>query len=214
MVFILPFLFGFLAAFIGVFPPGIVNMTGTKVATEDGKTRAMLFTLGALIVVFFQTLIALIFAQYIAKHLEIINLFRIIGFLIFSGLTVYFFFIAKKSKKVKTKKIKLKSKKSRFFLGMLISAINFFPIPYYVFVSISLASFKYFNFNTVSIYSFVAGVVLGSFLVFYSYIYFFKLVEAKTDFIVRNMNAIIGSATGMAAIIAFYQICKYYFNLS
>ena len=191
----------------------MTNMTGAKISTEDGKTRALLFTVGALIVVFFQTLIALIFAQYISDHLEIINGLRIIGFLVFSIVTIYFFFVAKKAKKIKSKKIKIKSKKSRFFLGMFISAINFFPIPYYVFVSISLASFNYFVFNAISIYSFVIGVVFGSFVVFYSYIYFFKKIETKTDFIVRNMNSIIGSVTGVAAIIALYQIVKYYFNM-
>lgn len=211
MHFLLPFVFGFLAALVGVFPPGIINMTGAKISTEDGKLRAMLFTLGALIVVFFQTLIAVIFAEYIVNHLEIINWLRVFGFIIFSGLTFYFFFIAKKSKK-NPKKIKLKSKKSRFFLGMLISAINFFPIPYYVFVSLTLASFQYFIFNTISIYSFVSGVVFGSFGVFYAYIYFFKKIESKTNFIVNNVNAIIGSATGFAAIIAFYQIVKFYFS--
>ncbi|WP_394759834.1 lysine transporter LysE [Flavobacterium sp.] len=213
MQFVLPLFLGFLASLVGVFPPGIINMTGAKISTEDGKTRALLFTVGALIVVFFQTLIALIFAQYISDHLEIINGLRIIGFLVFSIVTIYFFFVAKKAKKIKSKKIKIKSKKSRFFLGMFISAINFFPIPYYVFVSISLASFNYFVFNAISIYSFVIGVVFGSFVVFYSYIYFFKKIETKTDFIVRNMNSIIGSVTGVAAIIALYQIVKYYFNM-
>lgn len=96
---------------------------------------------------------------------------------------------------------------------MFISAINFFPIPYYVFMSVTLASFNYFTFDKNFIYSFVLGTVLGSFLVFYSYIAFFKKIETKTVFIIKNMNSIIGSITGLVALSALYYIVKYHFNL-
>ena len=142
MVFILPLFLGFLTALVGVFPPGLINMTAAKISTEDGKSRVMLFTAGALVVVFFQTLVALIFAGYIASHQEVVILLREIGFGVFSVLTVYFLLIAKKPKEKQKEAIKIKSKKSRFFLGMFISIINFLPIPYYVFASVSLASFQ------------------------------------------------------------------------
>ncbi|MEO8234299.1 MAG: lysine transporter LysE [Flavobacterium sp.] len=209
---ITPFFLGFITSLVGVFPPGIINMTAAKISTQDGKNRALLFTAGALVVVFFQTLVALVFARYIADHQEVIVLLREIGFGVFAILTIYFFLIAKKPKKKKQEELKIKSKKSRFFLGMFISAINFLPIPYYVFASISLTSFGYFTFNATSIYSFVVGVVLGSLAVFYGYIYFFKKIESKTDYLVKNMNAIIGSVTGIIAVLALYHIIKFYFK--
>ena len=213
MVYALPFIFGFLTAIVGIFPPGLINMTAAKISIQDGKTRALLFTFGALIIIFFQTLLALIFARYIDKHQEIVNLLRAIGFGIFLVLTIYFLWIAKKPKKKKSGKIKIKSKKSRFFLGLLISAINFFPIPYYVLVSVSLASFNYFTFDKISIYTFVIGAVTGSFLVFYSYIAFFKKIESKTDYIIRNMNTILGIITGIVALSTLFYIVKYYLKV-
>ena len=150
---ITPLFFGFITALVGVFPPGLINMTAAKISTEDGKNRALLFTAGALVVVFFQTLVALIFARYIADHQEVVILLREIGFGVFAILTIYFFWIAKKPKKKEQKELKIKSKKSRFFLGMFISTINFLPVPYYVFASISLASFGYFTFNPFYIHS-------------------------------------------------------------
>lgn len=210
---LLPFAFGFLTAIVGIFPPGLINMTAAKISVQDGKTRALLFTLGALIIIFFQTLIALIFARYIDSHQDIVNLLRQIGLGIFSMLTIYFLWIAKKPKKKRKNDIKIKSKKSRFFLGMLLSVINFFPVPYYVFVSVTLASFQYFDFDKISIYTFVAGAVLGSFLVFYSYIAFFKRIQSKTDFIIKNMNAIIGTITGIVSVTTLFYILKYYFTL-
>jgi hypothetical protein len=175
-----------------------------------GNNRALMFVFGALIVIFFQTLVALIFARYIDSHQQIGLLLREIGFVIFSFLTVYFLIIAKKPANNIQRSIKIKSKKSRFFLGMLLSAINFFPIPYYVFVSISLASFGYFSFDESSIYWFASGVVLGSFLVFYAYITFFKNMESKTTFITKNINTIIGSITGFVALMSLVYIVRSY----
>ncbi|MGH2667205.1 lysine transporter LysE [Flavobacterium sp.] len=213
MGFILPLFLGFITAAIGISPPGLINMTAAKISVQDGKIRAMLFAAGALIIIFFQTLLALIFARYIDSHQEVVILLREIGFGIFSVLTLYFLFLAKGPKKSVKDTLKIKSKKSRFFLGMLISAINFFPIPYYVFVSVSLASFGYFSFQISSIYTFVIGVVFGSFAVFYAYIAFFKKIESKTDFLIQNMNAIIGSVTGLVSIFSLYNIVRYYFKL-
>ncbi len=212
MGFISPLFLGFVASLLGVFPPGLINMTAAKISVQDGKNRAMVFTLGALIIVFFQTLISLIFARYIDGHQEVVVLLREIGFGIFTLLTIYFLFLAKKPKKKKANELKIKSKRSQFFLGMLISVLNFFPIPYYALVSVSLASFQYFTFETYSIYSFVIGVVLGSFVVFYSYIAFFKKIESKTDFLTKNMNNVIGTITGAMAVLTLYHIVKYYFK--
>ena len=213
MGFILPLFSGFIAAIIGIFPPGLINMTAAKISVEDGKNRALSFMAGALVIIFFQTLLALIFARYIDSHQEVVVLLREIGFGIFTLLTIYFLWIAKKPKKTVKEELKTRSKKSRFFLGMLISTLNFFPIPYYVLVSVSLASFQYFSFETASVFSFVVGVVLGSFVVFYSYIAFFKKIESKTDFITRNMNNMIGSITGLMAVLTLYNIVKYYLKL-
>jgi len=213
MGFFLPLFLGFVVSVIGIFPPGLINMTAAKISVQDGRNRALIFTAGALVIVFFQTFMALVFARYIDSHQEVVNLLREIGFGIFTVLTIYFFLIAKKPKKTVKDELKIKSKRSQFFLGMLISTLNFFPIPYYVFVSVSLASFGYFSFETYSIYTFVVGAVFGSFAAFYAYIAFFKKIESKTDFLLKNMNNIIGSVTGVISILTLYHILKYYFKI-
>lgn len=200
---------GFFTAFIGIIPPGLINMTAAKVNLKEGKKSAVWFVLGAVTVIFFQAYLAILFAQFIDARPEIVVLLREVGFGIFTVLTIYFLWIAK-APKIKKGKIKKKSKTTRFFLGMLLSVLNFFPIPYYVLVSITLASYKLFSFDTSSILVFVSGVVLGSFLVFYCYIIFFKKIENKTDFLMANMNKIIGSITGLISIITLFNIIKYY----
>lgn len=200
---------GFITAFIGITPPGLINMTAAKVNLKEGKRSAYWFVLGAVIIIFCQASLAIFFAQFIKARPDVVVLLREVGFGIFLLLTIYFLFIAKKPKKKKGK-IKKKSTSTRFFLGMLLSALNFFPIPYYVFVSVSLASYNLFYFDITSVLVFVTGVVLGSFLVFYCYITFFQKIQDKTDYLMRNMNTIIGSITGLVSLITLINIVKYY----
>lgn len=209
MNFILPLLFGYITAVIGIIPPGLINMTAAKVNLKEGKKNAYWFVLGAIIIIFFQVYLAILFATIINIRPDIVILLREVGFGIFGALTVYFLWIAKKPK-IKKAKIDKKSTKKRFFLGMLLSALNFFPIPYYVFISITLSSYGLFSFETLSIFTFVSGVVMGSAFVFYCYIRFFQNIENKADYMLKNMNTIIGSITGVVSIITLFNIVRFY----
>ena len=200
---------GFFTAFIGIIPPGLINMTAAKVNLKEGKRNAMWFVLGAILVIFFQSFFAILFAKIINRRPDLVTLLREVGLGIFATLTLYFLVLAKKPKD-KTRKFKKNSKTNRFFMGMLLSGLNFLPIPYYVFVSVTLASFKLFSFDTTSIFIFVNGVILGSFLVFYCYISFFNKIENKTDYVTKNMNTIIGTITGLISVITLWNVIKYY----
>ena len=154
MNFVLPLIFGFISAAIGIALPGLINMTAAKVSIRDGRERAMLFISGAVIIIFFQTLTAILFARFIDSRPDVVILLREIGFAIFLFLTIYFLVLAKKPK-IKKEEIKMRSKTNRFFLGMLLSALNFFPVPYYVFVTITLSSYRLFLFERTSIFLFI-----------------------------------------------------------
>lgn len=205
----MPLLMGFFTAIIGIIPPGLINMTAAKVNLKEGHRNALWFVLGAILVIGFQTFFAIVFAKIINKRPDLVVLLREISLGIFITLTLYFLVLAKKPK-TKTKLLKKNSKTNRFFLGMLLSFLNFLPIPYYVFICMSLASFKLFSFDTTSIIIFVKGVVLGSFFVFYCYITFFNRIESKTDYLTKNINTIIGCITGFISIITLWNIVQYY----
>ena len=207
------FFLGFISAFVGISPPGLINMTAVKVNLKEGKRTALWFVFGAVIIIFFQTFLALLFGRAIDKSPSLILLLREIGCVIFALLTIYFLFVAKKPK-LKGGNIKKYSNSSRFFLGMLLSALNFFPIPYYVLLGITFASYQLFAFDFLSILIFVLGVVSGAFVVFYGYVVFFTKIESKADFFIQNMNKIIGTITGLIAVVTFLNILKHYGLLS
>jgi threonine/homoserine/homoserine lactone efflux protein len=208
MSLIYPFLAGFVAASIGIALPGLINMTAAKVSLKDGKDRALMFVFGALLIILFQTLASVFFAKFLTANPDIIIKIKEIGLVIFMVLTFYFLVIAKQPN---FQDRTIKSKKSRFFFGMLLSALNFFPIPYYVFVTITLSAYNLFSFQTKTLIGFLIGVLLGSFALFYCYISFFSKIESKTSFLIQNMNKIIGSITALVSILTLYKIITYYY---
>ena len=205
MLFYLPLVLGFFIAFLAVIPPGLINMTAAKISLQEGKSEAISFALGASVIIFFQTFIAVLFARFISNHQEIVSTLQEIGIFIFSLLSVYFFWIAKKPKKIKTDS-RVKGKSNRFFLGMLLSTLNLLPIPFYVFASMTLAASGYFSFDKIPVAEFVIGVMIGSFTVFYIYIVAFKKIENKTEFLMRNINTIIGSVTTFMAVLTLFKL--------
>lgn len=206
-----PFFLGFIVAAIGITPPGLINMTAAKVSLKDGRNEAISFAVGATVIIFFQTYLALLFANFINSHPDIISLLQETGLFIFIVLTIYFFWKAKRPKLPKSK-TKVRSKTNRFFLGMLLSALNLFPIPYYAFISITLSSYGYFSFLESFIYTFVGGAVIGSFLVFYLYIVYFKKRETKSSFLMNNGNYIIGTITALVSVVTLFKLIKSYFG--
>lgn len=211
MTIALPLALGFITSLIGITPPGLINMTAAKVSIEEGRTRAFVFAGGATLIILIQTFLAVIFAKFINRNPDVVIVLREIGLVIFLALTFYFFWTSKKMKP-KEKKVKLRTKRSRFFLGMLLSALNLFPVPFYVLISVTLYSYNVFSFERPFVYTFVVGSGIGAYFAFYCYIAFFKKMETKTAFILNNMNYIIGSITGLVSIITLINVVNYYWG--
>jgi threonine/homoserine/homoserine lactone efflux protein len=209
MGYVMPLVLGALTATLGIVPPGMINMTAARLGMDEGRQRALIFSLGATLILVVQVLIAVIFARFLDRNPDVVLILREIGLFIFIGLTI-FFFRKGKSAPPTDAPAKLKSRRSRLFMGMLLSALNFFTIPFYVLVSISLASYKVFSFDLPFIYTFATGVAIGTYFGFYCYIMFFKKMESKTEFILSNMNYIIGAVTGLVSLLTMWNIIRHY----
>ncbi len=109
-----PLFLGFITAFIGIIPPGLINMTAAKVNLREGKRHALWFVIGAVVVIFFQVFLAILFAKIINRRPDLVTLLREVGLGIFITLTIYFLWLAKKPKD-KTKKFKKTVKPIGFF---------------------------------------------------------------------------------------------------
>jgi len=204
---LLPIIIGFCATFVSTLLPGLLNITAAKIGVREGRRNSMIFSSGAATVVFIQAYIAVTFARLISGDPEIIYYLEEGGVLVFILLTIYFLFLSKKKKpKAADEVLKVRSRVGNYFMGMMLSALNFFPIPYYVFISVSFTSYKLFSFTNLYVFFFVLGATAGSFAVFYLYIIFFRKFEHKTEFFMRNVNYVIGSITGLIALVTMIRI--------
>lgn len=196
-----------IVALVGVIPPGLLNMTAAKISIKDGHSRGLIFSIGVCVIVVFQTLIALVFARYLSNHPEVVDILQRVAFVIFVLITVYFLLIAKKTDKPDVES-NVKSKKSRFFQGLLLSALNVFPIPYQAYMAITFVSFKWIILDPIGITSYAAGAAMGTFVMLYIYVFFFEKINSKKIKSQRGMNFTIGLITGIISIVTLVNIIK------
>ncbi len=183
-------------------------MNAAKISLKEGHVRGVMFSIGVCLIVCVQTYIAAIFARYMTNHPEVVEILQRVAFVIFVLITIYFLLLAQKQKKQQMVTPKIKSKHSRFFQGMFLSSINVFPIPYQAYMTITLASFGWMQFDKISIISYVAGAATGTFVMLYIYIFFFDKIRGKSFTSQKNMNYIIGAITGVVALITLCNIIK------
>ncbi len=203
---IINFLIGFLAAFVGVAPPGLLNMSAAKISMKESRKAAVLFSIGVCVTVIIQTYIALLFAKYIDQHPEIVDLLQKVALGIFLCITIYFFFIAKDTRREMPENVS-HSKTNRFFYGMLLGVLNLLPFPYWVYVSITFSGFGWFKFTQPELWAAVFASGAGTFAMLLLYIQFFKRKEHHAKSKV-NMNYIIGLITAVISIITLLKVIK------
>jgi threonine/homoserine/homoserine lactone efflux protein len=198
------FIVGYLASLIGLIPPGLLNMTAAKIGVKQGRKPAMVFSLGVLIVVCLQTGLGLAFARYIERHPEVVDVLQKVALGIFLALTFYFFVLAKDTRREIPKGVK-RSKTNRFLYGLLLSALNLLPIPYWVYVSISLSALGWFFFDPLVIGWAILGSAMGTFSMLLLYIHFFrrKLPIGNFGF---NLNYLLGTITALISIITVIRL--------
>ncbi len=202
---ILNFIIGFVAALIGVIPPGLLNMYAAKVSVNEGRKRALMFSLGVCVTVMLQTYIALIFARFLDMHPEYVDILQKVGLGIFICLTIYFFFIAKDTRREMPEEMEKHSKTNRFFSGMLLAMLNLLPLPYWLYISITFAGFGWFTFDQFSLLAAVLASGLGTLTMLVIYVWFFRRTH-KPEKKGMNMNYIIGLITAIISAITFFKI--------
>ncbi|MDH3321454.1 MAG: hypothetical protein OEM04_00605 [Flavobacteriaceae bacterium] len=195
---------GLVMAFISLIPPGMLNMTAVRTRIEKGKKSAMLFSLGAAIIVIPQAYIALAFAKYFAKHPEIVEQLSMAGVVVLFVLSIFFFIQARKKFKGEGQK-----KSGNFILiGMFMSSMNMLAIPFYLVLSSVLEKKGLLIMSQPYIGIFVAGVFLGAFALFALYVVFASFIEKKAQFIARNINYILSILFLVLGILTLIKILK------
>lgn len=198
------FLITYFAAFIGVVPPGLVNMTVAKTCVEKGKKSGLFVAIGAGIVILIQAFIAVLLAKYIFDHPFVRRMILRAGLVVFCILAVYFFIQAKHKKGVKHNRQKAKA--SSLFKGMLIAALNVFPIPYFVAIAGAMDLSGGMEYDWSLIVSFAIAACLGSFTALYIYVVLFDKIEKKAESFSRYSNYFMAALMLILIVVALVRI--------
>lgn len=201
------FFIGLILALVGVIPPGLLNMTAAKISLKEGYGRGVVFSFGVCITVIVQTYLAVLFARYLNNHPDIVDILQRVAMVIFILISIYYLFLAKSTVQAKAN-VDSKSKRSRFFFGMGLAALNFFPVPYHAYMSITMVSFRWMTFSATDIIAYVAGAVSGTFVMLYVYIFFFDKIKSKKLTSPKMMNRSIGVITAIVALITLINVIK------
>ena len=204
MTFVLAIFLGLIISIVGILIPGMLNMTIAKISIKENQTQALNFAFGAVVVVFFQCFFGTYFAKYLDANPVFSEGLKKIGTFIFIALTIVFVVIGFNAKNKKN----IKVKRNRFFYGVALSSFNMFAIPWYAITSLMMSSKDLFQYDMISIVLFSLAAAIGTYFVFYLYAKFFKKIEHKLTFIIKNINFLIAVLT---AIVAFSSLYKMYF---
>jgi len=202
MNYLLPFIVGFLAAFIGLLAPSMLNMTAARTSIENDRKAGILFAAGAASVVFIQAFLAVTFAKYLVANPEIITKLKTAAIFVLLALSIFFFMQTRKKFKAEGK-----NKKGNFyFVGFGMSSLNMLAIPFYLAMATLAESKGWMSITKPFTYIYVLGAVLGAFSLFSIYAIFAQIIAKKAQFIAKNINYILSVLFIVLALVTAYQV--------
>ncbi len=201
---VLHFTLGFITSFLGMSIPSMLNMTAAKISLDKNRTAAIKFAIGVSIVVFFQAYLAILFTKFLRGNPVFIQSLQTMAMVIFALLSIYFFYQSKKEK-ISINSTKENSSNS-FIVGLLLSALNMFSIPFYCGVTTALDVAGWLQFSQQNMIIFVTGSTLGTFTLLSIYANFAHKIQRKAKGLSNNLYLILSVLTGVLAIITFIKI--------
>lgn len=187
MDYFLHVVYGIFVAYFSLISPGMLNMTALKISIDNGQQASIKFALGAAFIILLQAGIALIFTDYFVQNPSVIEFLKTAGVFVFFILAILFYYLSRK-KVIEGDRSKYQN---FIFKGMVMSALNMLSIPFYVAMTSYLVSSDKIILVQPFILFFIGGVFFGAMLLFYTYIYFSKIIAKRVSFIAKNINLIL-----------------------
>ena len=204
MLLLLHFILGLFTSFIGSLAPSMLNMTATKISLHDGKNQAVKFAFGVSVIVLIQSYVATLFTRYLRGNPAFVQSLQKIAMVIFVLLSIYFYRQFKKEKTIKVKK--QTTHKNNFIVGLLLSSLNMFSIPFYCGITTAMDVAGWLKFTQIYIITFVIGSAIGTFLLLFMYLNYAEKIQIKSKGLSKNLNLILSVLTFFLAVVTLFKI--------
>jgi len=198
----------FAVSFIGSIPIGSISATSLQISISGNIECALLFALATVIVEMLLVLLLLKKFRFLNSNFKFSKYIYITGILLFFVLGLQTLLDRSGGSPLVPQ---VQSYQSVFLLGMVISALNPFQIPYWLVWNRVFFKKQLLQRTTSSFISYLLAIGLGSFVVLYLYILSGTLIMDYYASFSSIINMIFGSLyIGIASYLTFCYYKKFY----
>lgn len=197
---------GLTISFLGTLPLGTLNIAAMQISLSDGIRPALYFVLGALIVEMIYVRMSLVAMNWVMKQKRIFRVFEWVSILIILALAISSFVAA--SDPVVKKNVLLSGGIHRFWLGVLMSALNPVQIPFWFGWSTVLFSKNVLQHRESDYNNYILGIGTGTFIGNLVFVVGGRFIVEVLDTNQRLMHGIIGCIFLITAIVLIIKSLK------
>ena len=196
---------GFIMAFLGLLSPGFLTLTTLNTAIDRGSKETVKFAIGAALPIFIQAHLALLGAEYLKNHPEVIRSFSKIAIFVFLIAGLYFLkqYLSRHQPVIKKPLIDIRNS---LVYGIIISLINPLAIPFYFTYSTLLEYQGILKLSEPYVSVFVLSAMLGVFTILRIYANHASKILGKIQILARNFKLVLSLTMFVLAMISFFAV--------
>lgn len=200
------FIAGMVISFLGTLPLGTLNIAAMQISITDGTRPALYFVLGALLVEICYVRLSLVAMHWVLRHKRIFRWLEWMAIAIVAALAVSSF-VAAADPRVE-KNVLLSGGVHRFWLGVMMSAVNPIQIPFWFGWSAVLFSKNLLEHRNLHYNLYLSGIGSGTFIGNLVFILGGRLIVDRLNASQQMLHWIIGSIFALTALILLWKTTK------
>jgi threonine/homoserine/homoserine lactone efflux protein len=198
------FITGLFISFLGTLPLGTLNIAAMQISVSDGIRPAMYFVTGALIVEMIYVRVSLVAMNWVVRNKRLFRILEWLSILIILALAVSSFVAA--TDPVIKKNVLLSGGIHRFWLGVMMSALNPVQIPFWFGWSTVLFTKNVLEHRNSHYNIYISGIGVGTFAGNLVFIFGGRFIVDVLNTNQKVLHWIIGSVFLITAIILMIKM--------
>ena len=151
---------GFLVSFIGSVPLGYLNIAGYEIFSSGGWAELIPYLCGVIVVEAVTIYATVVFAEKLSKRKKLIQYIEIFSIVFMLTLALIFFFSSGHHEKDNF--FRKYFNHPPFIIGIILSAINFMQIPFWIAWNLYVVNKKYISVELPMRLAYVGGTLIGN----------------------------------------------------
>jgi len=197
---------GLSISFLGTLPLGTLNIAAMQISLSDGIRPALYFVIGALLVEMIYVRVSLVAMNWVLKNKRIFRIFEWLSILIILALAVSSFVAA--TDPVVKRNVLLSGGIHRFWLGVVMSALNPVQIPFWFGWSSVLFTKNVLRHRNSDYNIYISGIGTGTFIGNLVFIVGGRFIVEVLNTNQRIMHLIIGVIFLLTATVLFVKMVR------